>query len=95
VSLASSVLLDDSAYSIPPTLWTGTVCAFSDLQDVKPEGQTHVFSFLVTSFFARAKKEVTRSATGGVEALHFKMKSKHWFPAFSEMTSTFGVKRHD
>jgi hypothetical protein len=28
-----------------------------------------VLSFLVTSFFARAKKEVTRSSAGGVEAL--------------------------
>jgi hypothetical protein len=28
-----------------------------------------VLSFLVTFFFARAKKEVTRSSAGGVEAL--------------------------
>jgi hypothetical protein len=32
-------------------------------------GRRHVLSFLVTSFFTRVKKEVTRSSAGGVEAL--------------------------
>jgi hypothetical protein len=43
--------------------------AFPTLRGVKPEAPRNVLSFLVTSFFARAKKEVTRSSAGGVEAL--------------------------
>jgi hypothetical protein len=38
------------------------------VQDAKPGAHANVLSFLVTSFFARAKKEVTRSSAGGVEA---------------------------
>jgi hypothetical protein len=38
-------------------------------------GATQRVSFLVTFFFARAKKEVTRSSAGGVEALLFKIKT--------------------
>jgi hypothetical protein len=34
-----------------------------------PGAPRNVLSFLVTFFFARAKKEVTRSSAGGVEAL--------------------------
>ena len=32
-------------------------------------GADHVLSFLVTLFFTRVKKRVTRSSAGGVEAL--------------------------
>ena len=35
----------------------------------------NVLSFLVTSFFARAKKEVTRSSAGGVEAVALRVKA--------------------
>src|SRR5579864_1936376 len=41
----------------------------SEPSTVKPRDRRNVLSFLVTSFFARAKKEVTRSSAGGVEAL--------------------------
>jgi hypothetical protein len=45
------------------------VRAFTDFRDVKPGASRSVLSFLVTFFFTRVKKKVTRSSAGGVEAL--------------------------
>ena len=39
-------------------------------------GADHVLSFLVTLFFTRVKKRVTRSSVGGVEALAFKIRTE-------------------
>jgi hypothetical protein len=48
----------------------------------------HVLSFLVTLFFTRVKKRVTRSSKGGVEALALTIKKrKNWIPAYAGMTS--------
>ena len=45
--------------------------AFPFLRAAPPGAPRNVLSFLVTFFFARAKKEVTRSSAGGVEALDY------------------------
>jgi hypothetical protein len=58
------------------------------LQEANPLATRSVLSFLVTSLFARAKKEVTRSSAGGVEALALNIKTKkNWIPAFAGMTA--------
>src|SRR4051812_26518063 len=61
----------------------------SALPCVPSSGADHVFSFLVTLFFTRVKKRVTRSSVGGVEALALKRetKSKNWIPACAGMTN--------
>jgi hypothetical protein len=47
-----------------------------------------VLSFLVTLFFTRVKKRVTRSSAGGVEASALgNKKRKNWIPAYAGMTS--------
>src|SRR4051794_9633841 len=48
----------------------------SALPGVPSSGADHVLSFLVTLFFTRVKKRVTRSSVGGVEALALKDKEK-------------------
>jgi hypothetical protein len=64
---ASTVLLDGSALS-GVDLSVRILRANADLQSSSSDAQSNVLSFLVTFFFARAKKEVTRSAAGRVEA---------------------------
>jgi hypothetical protein len=70
-AFVSTELLDDSASSGPDPLdWGGS--DHCSLAGHITWGADHVLSFLVTFFFARAaraKKEVTRSSAGGVEAL--------------------------
>src|SRR3954463_2735163 len=66
----------------------------SALPGVPSSGADHVLSFLVTLFFTRVKKRVTRSSAGGVEALALvgKCQSKNWIPAYAGMTNP-GVTR--
>jgi len=76
-----------AALVLAATFWTGTIRDFADLQNVNPGAPHNVVSFLVTSFFARAKKEVTRSAAGRVEALHFKSKGQSLISNVQELDS--------
>ena len=64
----STESLDDSACSGPDLVdWGGSDhCRLAGRISC---GADHVLSFLVTFFFTRVKKEVTRSSAGGVEAL--------------------------
>jgi hypothetical protein len=60
------------SHFLAPTSWIGNFRDSAGERGVKPGAQRNVLSFLVTFFFARAKKEVTRSSAGGVEALLYK-----------------------
>ena len=97
-SLCVSKKLLDGSISPCSVLWTGKVRTIADLHRAKPRAQNNVLSFLVTSFFTRVKKEVTRSSGGRVEALLLTQKRTQarskWMtssavesPAFAGMTN--------